>query len=312
MFAAPPETALLGVEGAASDANTIYLTLHDGTPSLARSADGGAHWDTVALAPVVGDAFVRIIAVDPTDPRKLFLRASGSAGDRVVVSADGGTTFATPLAVNGGLSAFLRRDDGTILLAGTAADGSSFGARSFDGGATFQPWTGIPHIRALAERNRLVYVAADDAADGFALGVSADDGATFRPLLAYRDVTRIRSCVAAACLETCRAKAEMGLWPAAVCASSTNGHSTDAGGDASSESAAPAGCSLSPRMRRSSPDSVIMLALIGLATLARATSAARRLAASVSSPAAPTASIARAKRQPQRKARHDQRAHEMR
>jgi hypothetical protein len=287
-FTAPADTALLGVEGAASDASTIYLTLHDGAPSLVRTVDGGGQWAAIDLGPVVGDAFVRIIAVDPTDPRKIFLRASASAGDRLVVSADGGATFATPLAVDGGLSAFVRRANGTILLAGTAADGTSFGARSFDGGVTFEPWAGLPHVRALAERDGVLYSAADDVADGFALAVSSDDGASWRPLLAYRDVTRIRPCVAAACRETCRGKAAMGLWSAAVCGDGAVG-SGDAGSGAASRDASsaerdvgaagpsmkPAGCSFSREGGGHSGDEILALGLMGLVGAALRTRARR-------------------------------------
>jgi hypothetical protein len=279
IFVAPGDAALLGIEGASSDPETIYLTMRSTGPALVRTTDGGGHWDIVDLDPVLGDAFVRIIAVDPSDPRKIFLRASsGTMGDRLVVSADGGASFATPLAVDGGLTAFVQRSNGTILLTGIASNQTSFGARSVDGGSTFEPWSNVPHVRAMAERDGLLYVAADNVADGFALAVSSDEGSSWRSLLAYRDVTRIRPCVATACLEACRSKVQAGLWGPSVCGDS-GGTPVEAGTDGPSApsvdagrgfTAKPVGCSLSSTGRGRSATGSLLLALVGLLLLGRA------------------------------------------
>jgi MYXO-CTERM domain-containing protein len=223
IFVAPPGALLLGVESAASDPGTIYLALEStpGQPQLARTGDGGAHWDTIDLAPALGSSRVGIVAVDPTDAAAIVLRASTATDDRLAISRDGGAHWGTPVILPGALTTFLRRADGTLLVGGIASHGQAFGQRSLDGGATFQDWPhpqgALPHFRGLAERDGVLYAAADDVMDGFALGVSSDGGATWRPLLAYGQVTRIRPCVADACRSNCRTLAAAGLWPAATC-----------------------------------------------------------------------------------------------
>jgi hypothetical protein len=91
----------------------------------------------------------------------------------------------------------------------------------------------VPHLRALAERDGLLYAAADNFADGFALAVSSDE-ATFRPLLRYDGVGRVRRCVATACVNACSDNVRLGLWSQAVCTT-----------DSSASAAAPkTGCSM--------------------------------------------------------------------
>jgi len=223
IFVAPPGALLFGVESAASDPGTIYLALESGPaePRLARTRDRGAHWDTIDLAPALGASRVGIVAVDTADAATIILRASTVSDDRLVISRDAGQHWTAPVTLAGALTAFLRRADGTLLVGGIAAGGQAFGARSLDGGATFADWPhpqgALPHFRGLAERDGVLYAAADDVQDGFALGLSSDGGATWRALLSYAQVSRIRPCVADACRGDCRSLAALGLWPVEMC-----------------------------------------------------------------------------------------------
>jgi len=248
IFTAPPETALLGIEDAAVDAQTIYLALHATGPALARTRDGGVTWNTIDLAPIFGDRFVRIVAVDPENPEKIFLRVTGGATDALAVSIDGGLHWSTSVDVQGSLTGFLRRADGTILVGAIAADGTAVGRRSRDGGSTFEAWPNIPHLRALAERAGMLYAVADNFADGFALAVSSDGGATFQPLLAYDRVTRIKPCVASACQNSCQNSVRLGLWPASVCGdqppTDAGANHDNEGGMMNSDPHAARGCAL--------------------------------------------------------------------
>jgi MYXO-CTERM domain-containing protein len=135
----------------------------------------------------------------------------------MAVSNDGGATFRKTIAVASRLTAFLRRADDSVLVTGLTAAGSGIGYRSSDGGATFAPWSGIPAIRALAERDGRLYAAADFIRDNFALGVSVDDGVTFRPVMTFSDVKAVNACEAAACADPCNYQAGIGLWPATTC-----------------------------------------------------------------------------------------------
>jgi hypothetical protein len=228
IFRATGEVGLLGIESAATDPRVIYLASYavPNHPALARSDDAGATWTTVDLEPMLGSGLVRIVAVDPSDAGTIFLRlGQASGGEALAVSSDGGRTFRRAFSVSGVLTGFLRRNSGTILVAGTSSDGSPMGARSLDGGASFQRWEGAPHLRGLAERDGVLYAAADDSVDGFALATSVDDGATWSPMLRYAEVDRIKPCVAAACARACARMVDLGLWAASVC----TGRAADAG-----------------------------------------------------------------------------------
>jgi hypothetical protein len=81
-------------------------------------------------------------------------------------------------------------------------------------------------IRALAVRDGLLYAAADNFKDGFALGVSSDQGATFKPMMSYGQASSVNACVDPICRESCQILATQQLFPAAICVSA------DAGGEA--------------------------------------------------------------------------------
>src|SRR5258706_13872277 len=76
------------------------------------------------------------------------------------------------------MSAFLRRSDGALIV-GTQQSGAFI---STDGGKSFSAWPNAPHLRALGERDGLLYAVANNAMDGYAVATSADGGAGWRPL----------------------------------------------------------------------------------------------------------------------------------
>ncbi|MES1172052.1 MAG: hypothetical protein ABUL77_02340, partial [Bacteroidota bacterium] len=104
IFTAPPSSVLTGIESAASDPMTVYLTFYELAangvhPRLATSRDGGDTWTTADLEARLGSLIPRLAAVDPTDPARILLRISSGGGDPaavdgLVLTTDGGTTFA--------------------------------------------------------------------------------------------------------------------------------------------------------------------------------------------------------------------------
>jgi hypothetical protein len=280
IFSATGDTALLGIESAASDPQTIYLTAYTtpSHPGLARTADAGKTWETIDLEPALGAGLARIIAVDRVDARTLYLRMTRDAeGETLAISFDGGTTFLTPFSASGSLTAFVRRASGTILVAGMSSDGLAVGGRSHDGGHTFDPWPVPPHLRGLAERDGTLYAAADNFVDGFALGTSNDDGAHWQPMLTYDQVTRIKPCVLAACQRACQKNVQLGLWGAATCDAGVAGNDASGPPDApvsgstvdggmnlpGPDTAGPAGCScdVTPVSRTHQPRQMASLLL---------------------------------------------------
>jgi hypothetical protein len=151
-----------------------------------------------SLLDSLGSGEPRVAAVDPSDANTIYYRVLGRDGDQLSISRDGGQTARVALSVTGPLTAFLRRADGTLLV-GTQLQGAF---RSTDGGETFAPWPEAPKLRALAERSGVLYAAADNAADGFALGSSGDGGKTWVALLRFQNLCGVTNCspaVSASC-----------------------------------------------------------------------------------------------------------------
>jgi hypothetical protein len=180
-------------------------------PYFVRSLDGGKSFATVDMLASTGAAAPRIAAVSPQDDRTVYLRIQGDSVDALAITDDGGGSFRVPLALASRMTAFVRLDDGTLIVGDS--DGKSY--RSTDGGHTFPalPRTlpdgggtgpvslGDLHLRALASRGGRLYAAASDINDPFAVGVSDDGGATFKPLLRFAELCGPLACakVEAAC-----------------------------------------------------------------------------------------------------------------
>src|SRR6185436_11669804 len=151
----------------------------------------------------LGENNFRIIAVDPADSRTITLRVIEPLGEGVAISHDGGETFKRPFTLAGGvLTSYAKLESGTILVGGVVLD-EARGYRSTDGGVTFADWK-VPHLRALGARGQMLYAAAKNYTDDWAVGVSTDEGVTFKPLTRYDQVKAIRACVQALCLESCQ------------------------------------------------------------------------------------------------------------
>jgi hypothetical protein len=219
---------ITGIEIARADPKTIYLTMTSqagdgGTTAflrkLVRSRDGGATWMVQDLTPALGTGSIALLAVDRDNPLRVFMRlgADGPGGERLAVTDDGGVTARSALQLAGGvMQAFVRASTGTILVGGVVGLANAL-YRSRDGAVTFESVPGPPNFRALAERDGVFYCAADDVADGFAVGSSLDEGTTWQPLLRFEDIQAIDGCVSTQCQDQCQMQVSAALWPAAVC-----------------------------------------------------------------------------------------------
>ncbi len=256
IYTAPAGATIVGVEMARSNPRVIYVATYTSTPtdrapSLARSSDGGGTWTTAALAPSVGPAIARILAVDPQDSDLVYLRVLAAGGDAIAVARNGGATIAVPVTfARGQLSAFARLSSGTVLAGALiAADGGGTegaAVRSTDGGTSFQPWTTLPvptHLVGLAERvengRPRLYLSGKNYSDGWALAVSDDEGATLTKLVTYDQVKGIKPCVRQICQDTCNFENMQGIWDLSVCAGTASGRG---GGGGSGGGSGGAGC----------------------------------------------------------------------
>jgi MYXO-CTERM domain-containing protein len=225
LYVGPVKGGITGVESARSDPKVIYVAMYltPGLhPHLVKSTDGGETWgDPLDIEPGIGPNLHRIIAIDPLDANKIFLRVTESLSESLAISEDGGVTFRKAVTFDLKVSAFARLPSGTILVAGVNLGPGDVmvagGYRSTDGGQTFSPWLPGPRIRALAVRDGKLYAAADNFKDGFALGVSTDEGATFAPMMTYDKVASVKACVSQVCGDSCRAQAMRALFSVAIC-----------------------------------------------------------------------------------------------
>ena len=212
-----------GVEIARSDPHTIYATtslLATGAPTLAHSNDDGAHWQSLDLLATLGAGTARIIAVDPTDAQRVLLLFKGTSQQKLALTRDGGKTVTVVTDPGAGtfFTSYARTAAGTILIGGVNLSTDPVLYRSHDGGGTFTLATQTqPHVRGLAARGNDVYAAADNFGDGYALGVSSDEGASWRAVMSYDQINAIAACLKSACQTVCAQEVTLDLWPASVC-----------------------------------------------------------------------------------------------
>jgi photosystem II stability/assembly factor-like uncharacterized protein len=244
-----PNTTLISVEVSAANPNRMYMTSY--TPAsaasshLLRSDDAGATWTDFDITAMTAGRLARIAAVDPVDPQKIYLRLTG-ADDAIAISTDGGATIKVRLVLGIGLTALLRRANGQILVSALDVVGGTL-HRSTDGGESFERMPSTLSIRALAERSGKIYAAADNFGDGFALGVSSDDGLSFQPLMKFDQVVATQSCgnLAPACAATCDMLVGLGVFRTSTCAAAP-GPGDASAGDARPPAAHGCGCGISP------------------------------------------------------------------
>ena len=215
---------ITGLEIARAAPDTIVLTMGSGVPSvpvLVRSTDGGDHWETHGLAPLGTNVTVRLFGIDPQDPSRVFLRASGGVNDSLgVATLDAANVLSvTPsLAFNGGvITAFAQLANGHLFVGG-AIGLAPVAFLSVDGGVSFQPLPTPPSLKGASARGDTLYAVTDETVAGFAIATSVDEGQSWQPLMRYDQIAAIQSCAAALCQEDCAARATRGQWPAALCA----------------------------------------------------------------------------------------------
>jgi hypothetical protein len=185
---------LTGVEIARAKAGTVYLTSISLTGGPARflvSPDRGATW-TATTIPLPSATEPRILTVDPSDEKKVYLRVIDAVSDSMMMTDDSGQSFRTILPPIGtALSAFLLAGDGT-LYAGTrtgklyvqAPGAQEFTARD------------APHLRCLGQRpgSTRIYACTDLVTDGYSLASSDDQGLTFQRVMSFRDLLGPLTC----------------------------------------------------------------------------------------------------------------------
>jgi len=184
---------LKGIETSKSTPGVAYATKVAATgngPALLRSTDSGAHWTEMPI-PASAQTEPRILAIDPQDADRVYLRLFTGTTDSIVVATEGGRTLEPALTIPGALTSFLRTSDGT-LYAGTM-EGSLY-VRA-PGESTFARRNG-PHLRCLGQRpgSSRIYACGDMLLDGFSVATSDDGGLTFQKLMSFRELLGPLTC----------------------------------------------------------------------------------------------------------------------
>jgi hypothetical protein len=173
---------------APSDPSRIYVssTVADGNLSFGRmlsSRDSGQTFAETSVELEASELRVFLLAVDPNEPDRLFLRTQSRDGitlERLLRSNDGGGTFDTVLTAPGPLSAVVQ-PDGMVWAGG--ADGLY---RSNDGGLSFEGvgTRGPNLVTCLAVRDERLYACGFSAGE-FGVLVSEDAGDSFQWFLRF-------------------------------------------------------------------------------------------------------------------------------
>ena len=188
------------VEVTTSDPSRLYMTgaipptsTAYRRPFVYRSEDSGEHWTLFEHALLRDDAQsdrnLYLSAVDPLDENRLYLRISGEPDDRLMISDDGGESLREIMRLPSMLG-FARSVDGATVWVGSPVAGLY---RSEDRGEHF---TRISDVAAscLAVRGGELWACGKDAADGFALGRSTDDGEHFEEVMRLVELDSVPEC----------------------------------------------------------------------------------------------------------------------
>jgi hypothetical protein len=189
---------LTGIEIARSTPGVVYATSvpqSAGTAKFLVSTNSGApgSWTAIDLQIPAGTQ-PRILAVDPTDAKKVYLRLLTGVTDAISATSDGGNTFQPLLSIRGQFSSFLIAGDGAIY-AGTM-DGKLYVRPASATDPTAFTSLAAPHLRCLGQRpgSTRIYACADIILDGYSLGSSDDRGATFQPVMSFTQLLGPLTC----------------------------------------------------------------------------------------------------------------------
>lgn len=182
---------LLTVDVAPTNPSRVYASGIDtgGVNVVARSDDGGVNWTYVTLP---GDDAIGpfISAIDPTNPDVLYVRQDAIPVDRLLVSRDAGATWSTAFTSAGALLGFALSPDGTQVVVGGVEDGVWKAPTATLAFAKISAST----AKCLTWTPQGLYACLDQDVEGFIVGKSTDEGATFQPLLNLNGVCGLLAC----------------------------------------------------------------------------------------------------------------------
>jgi hypothetical protein len=169
----------LTVDVAPSDPMRVYVSAQVSTKgSLLVSSDGGATWQSFTVPATNAEQLPYIGAIDPADADRVYIRTDGAPG-RLFVFDLAAVTFTEIFLGAGLLRGFAISPDGQTVLVGGGSDGIQRAPAST---LAFEKISSVA-TRCLTWTSDGVYTCATEFSDGFTVGISKDEGATFEPLM---------------------------------------------------------------------------------------------------------------------------------
>jgi hypothetical protein len=219
----PERLLFIRVAVAPSDPKFVYLAGFNGTKAplvMALSTDGGETWtvdENAWMGVATSNQIVDFLGVSPDDPQTVYVMVTSGKGDEIWKSTDKGHGLVKVLTLadeeewpRGGFA--FGANGQTLYVAGydplntgTKPPGSLY--VSHDAGKTWErrpaPGSG-PRYRCIGYRDGQLYACGGDqlVGDQFFLGVSPDEGKSWRPLVRLADVKGPNECVAGKCSGT--------------------------------------------------------------------------------------------------------------
>jgi photosystem II stability/assembly factor-like uncharacterized protein len=232
---------------APSDPNDVYIAGSGtmGEPLVARTSDRGRSW-TLHPIPVDTQSKVPFLsAIDPVASDTVYVRIAGDPG-RLLASNDGGASWTIVFQATGPLLGFALSPDGETVLLGDLAGVW----RAPTATMQFEKRSNVV-IQCLAWTANGVYGCGNQLTDGFLIGLSTNEAATFEPVLPMHCVAGPLACEAGSQVQSCEAE-----WPALAeqlatdlciegaggmggAGSTTGGPANGAGGSTAAPSASP-------------------------------------------------------------------------
>ena len=210
--AVDPATRPITIDVAPSDPLRVYVSAlrSDGTSlngAFFVSRDGGATFSEHAVALLPEEAAAYIAAVDPKNADRVYLRTSGDESgalpSRLLVSDNGGASFTVRYTGEQMLGFALAEEGARVYLGGVQNGLLSASTSDF----VFAPRAKVP-LQCLAADGNGLWACSNETNDGFFLGLSGDDGASFVARLRKRPVRGPLACPETSTTARCLAE-----WP---------------------------------------------------------------------------------------------------
>mgnify|MGYP003830096335 CR=1 FL=1 len=234
----PEEFLGLTIDAAPSNPQRLYASGRYGAPdypgTIERSDDRGKTWQRFDIPGSDDKHPPYLSAIDPANPDVLYVRLDAAGADVLMVSKDGGLTWAKAFEGVAGLFGFALSPDGTKVAVGGDKDGL------WTAPADTLAFTKVSTlgVKCLLWSGDSLYACADEFKDGFHVGVSTNEGKTFTALEHLQEICPAECASDSTAGSTCGI--QWGALALTIGADSCDGE-VDAGASGSTSSSASSG-----------------------------------------------------------------------